>query len=139
MANKIREAVLDASVLVQSVIEERYTDSVLQFLRDLKRAYAPSLILYEMGDVLAKSASGELMTPEDALRKYNLVKSTPILEIGEPEMEHAMKIAVGYTMTFYDASYVALAMETDTVLVTADRGLSRKAKGMVKALHAEEL
>lgn len=52
MANEIREAVLDASVLVQSVIEER-TDSVLQFLRDLKRAYAPSLILYEMGSILA--------------------------------------------------------------------------------------
>jgi predicted nucleic acid-binding protein len=42
-------------------------------------------------------------------------------------------------ITFYDASYLAMAYETDSVLVTADEKFVKKMKGIEKMMLLKDL
>jgi len=48
-------------------------------------------------------------------------------------------MAIELEITLYDATYLALAIETDSPLVTADRELYEKGKTIAKVIHASEV
>ena len=47
--------------------------------------------------------------------------------------------AVKYKITVYDSSYLTYAVENDLILVTDDKRLSNKVKGIVKVKSTSEI
>lgn len=139
MSNELAKAVLDASMLIQTLVRERYTETALKLVSMLKAIHVPSLILYEIGNALVILTRKNLITKEDALRKFNSFTSIPTLHISEPTLTRAIDMAVELKTTLYDASYLALALESEAPLITADRELYEKGKKMAKVIHASEL
>ena len=133
------EAVVDASILAQTVIKEEYTELALRLVEKLKSIYAPPLILYEIGNALVILVRRRLITKKDALRKFRSITAIPILNIREPALDRVVEIAVELKTTFYDASYLALALEVGVPLITADRELCEKGRKVAEMVHASEM
>ena len=139
MLNGLREAVLDASILVQTVVREKYTDTSLKLVGALKVIHVPSLILYEIGNALVMLTHKKFIRKEDAIRKFNFLNSIPTLAMEEVPFSKAIDIAVKLKITLYDASYLALALEVNAPLITADRELYERGKTTAKVIHASEI
>ena len=133
------EAVVDASILAQTVVKEEYTELALRLVEKLKSIYAPPLILYEIGNALVILVRRRLITKEDALRKFRSITAIPILNIREPTLDRVVEIAIELKTTFYDASYLALALEVGVPLITADRELCEKGRKVAETVHASEM
>jgi len=133
------KAVIDASILAQTVIKEEYTELALKLIEKLESIYAPPLILYEIGNTLIILIHRKLITKEDALRKLRFLTAIPTLNIKEPTLDKVAEIAIELKTTFYDASYLALALEIGVPLITADRKLCEKGKKVAETIHASEI
>ncbi|MFQ6085724.1 MAG: type II toxin-antitoxin system VapC family toxin [Candidatus Bathyarchaeia archaeon] len=139
MSSELPKAVLDASILIQTIVREKYTKTALKLVSMLKAIYAPSLILYEIGNALVVLTRKNFIAKEDAIRKFKSVSSVPTLNIREITLSRAIDMAVELEITLYDASYLALALEADAPFVTADRKLYEKGKAVAKVIHASEV
>jgi len=139
LSNEFHEAVLDASILIQTLIREKYTDTTLRLLGMLNTVYVPSLILYEIGNALVMMVRKNIITKEDAARKFKSASSIPTLRIMDPALSEAIDIAIELEITLYDASYLALAHQAGAPLVTADKELCERGKKATKVIHASEV
>jgi predicted nucleic acid-binding protein len=52
LLNEPLKAVLDSSIVIQTVVKEKYTDITIKLVSMLKEIYVPSLILYEIVNAL---------------------------------------------------------------------------------------
>ena len=136
LLNKYPRAVLDASILTQTVVKEKYTELALKLVGKLKRIYVPSLALYEIGNALVMLTHRGFITKEGAIRKFKSLMSIPTLDLKEPKLYRAVEIAIGLKTTLYDASYLALAIEIGVPLITADRELYEKGRDIAETVHA---
>ncbi|RLI24117.1 hypothetical protein DRO58_07800 [Candidatus Bathyarchaeota archaeon] len=132
-------AVLDASILAQTVVKEEYTELALRLIGRLESIYAPPLILYEIGNALVTLVRRGFITKGDALRKFKSLTAIPTLNIKEPTLDKAIEIAVELQITLYDASYLALALEIGVPFITADRELYEKGREVAETIHASEM
>jgi len=132
-------AVLDASILAQTVVKEEYTELALRLIGRLESIYAPPLILYEIGNALVTLVRRGFITKEDVLRKFKSLTAIPTLNIKEPTLDKAIEIAVELQITLYDASYLALALEIGVPFITADRELYEKGREVAETIHASEM
>lgn len=139
MPSEFTKAILDASILVQALVREKYTDVALKLVSTLKTICVPSLAAYEIGNALVILARKNFITKKDAIRKFEAVSSIPTLNIREVALNRAIDIAIELEISLYDASYLALALEADAPLVTADSELYEKGKTMTKVIHASEV
>jgi len=139
LSGELSKAVLDASVLVQTLVREKYTDVALKLVATLKTIYVPSLVPYEIGNTLVILARKNFITKRDAVRKFKSICSIPTLNIQEIDLNRAIDMAIELEITLHDASYLALALEANHPLVTADRELYEKGKTIAKVIHASEV
>ena len=116
--------VLDASVIVK-FSEEEYTEKALEIREKVRRGdgrvIVPDLLLYELSNALKYNSNFDVDDVKGALTStfdMEIDIITPIPEI----MHTAIGIAFEYVITVYDA-YVALAKETGSNFITADRRL----------------
>ena len=126
----MRLIVPDASVLLKWVLPEQGEPHVPQalairdsFMAGRIRLLVPGLWFYEAGNVLVRhypdSAAERLAT----LAAFRIPEARP-----RPEWRtRIVELATRYGVTFYDASYHALAAVSDGVFVTADEKYLRKA------------
>ena len=123
--------VIDASVGLKLFIDDPLSNSVHDLFAHLgddppARFYVPDLFYIEVANVLWKYVRWQGLPPADAgdylaaLGKLTL-QSTPTSEL----MGDALKLAVEYQITAYDASYLALAQRLDLRVLTADAKLAR--------------
>jgi len=132
--------VVDSSVLVKWV-KARDEDLVLQARRLLRQVEArgleihvPALLLYEVGNVLLTRTSLDHSGLADALAH---LESLPLIVAppASPLLTRAGWLGRDLGLTFYDASFVALAVELDCPFVTADRRLWERARGLPRVRH----
>ncbi len=125
--------VLDASVILKWVVgDEREPDqdkamALLMAFRDGKLDLAaPSLWLYEVGNFLGR------MIPANAVEKMRLLLDLGIRTEGLPgeAIPRCLDWMARHKVTFYDAAYLAVALEWNATLVTADEAFMRKMKGV---------
>jgi len=69
-----------------------------------------------MGNALVIMVRKNIITKEDATRKFNSASSIPTLNIRDPALGEAIDIAIELEITLYDASYLALAREAGAPL-----------------------
>lgn len=84
------------------------------------------------------------ISPEEALRKArHIVKILNTMKVGDinsdVDFEGVMTLAIKLKLTFYDASYLHIAMKNGLTLVSEDGELREKSKEVkVKAMTVSE-
>ena len=123
--------IIDASVVTKCFIMEDYSDKATEVINAHIKEHlslsAPSLMVYELGNVFWKHPQ---ISSEKA---YMYIKRFLDLQIKLVDIWFNTKLlkSVCYTseirnVTFYDASYITLAEENKTKLITADETLHNK-------------
>jgi predicted nucleic acid-binding protein len=118
--------VVDASVVIKWHVAEVHTDAALRLLRDDAPAlHVPDLVFPEVGNILWKKIRRGDLTEEQARGIAHLVAVAPLtVHPSAPLLEAALEIAVRTGRTVNDSLYVALAVQLNCRLVTADEKLS---------------
>ncbi len=124
-----QEIVVDASVVVKWFLIEEFSSEALRLRNDYVRGIitiaAPSLLEYEVLNALRYSGVytiEELKEICTALNKYGF----KIYELEDRLKKDIVEIAQKNGITIYDASYIALAKQLNTILYTADLELIKK-------------
>lgn len=122
------EFVLDASVAVRLVrpSESGHDGAREVYAEALESGFAPiapDIFLYETGHVLGRAGGPAAEHVRTLLGAYELVDVVrPSLEV----LSRAAELRQTSGVSFYDASYVALAGDRGTVVWTEDRELVRR-------------
>lgn len=111
--------VVDASVAVKWVVDEEGSEAAAELaVEDLE---APDLLYVESANVLwTKALRGELTEAEAAERLALLLEAPLRLIPSKGLLERAQALAFELEHPVYDCVYLALSLDRDTELVTAD-------------------
>ncbi len=123
--------VIDASVALKWFVRENDSDKALalceQALLGSLDMAAPDMLLYEVANILLRKIE---LTPSQVQNSIRQLLDTGIsfsaLDAGL--IFRAIHVAGTTGASVYDASYVALALEVNGTLVTADRRLAKLAE-----------
>jgi predicted nucleic acid-binding protein len=116
--------VVDASVVVKWFVDEVHAEAARRLLADEYALSAPDLLWPECGNILWKKVQrGELTTQEARLIREGLELQPLHIAPCRLLLEPALEIALDTSRTVYDSCYLALAMLTESPLVTADQRL----------------
>lgn len=130
-----RRFLLDASSVVQAL--------KLGNLRVIYGNYIQWLTVYEVVNALWKEAllAGSISVEEASSLVEVFAETVKLVEVLSPHPYEAeiLETAAKLGLTAYDASYVVLARRNGLSLVTEDKVLREKAKGVVKAVSLKEV
>jgi predicted nucleic acid-binding protein len=119
--------VLDTSVAIAWYLPESFSAQARHWQRMLldgkAELYAPSLHYWEFANVLRAYARRAELDSATACEIFNLHLEAPILP-AEPRRDSVLAFALEYDATAYDAVYLALSIELDAPLLTAERSTS---------------
>jgi predicted nucleic acid-binding protein len=117
--------VVDASIVMKWHVSEVHTDAALRLLRnEAPVLHVPDLMFPEVGNILWKKTRRGDLTEQQARGIGRLVIMAPVtVHPSAPLIEAALEIAMRTGRTVYDSLYVALAMQLNGRLVTADEKL----------------
>lgn len=126
----------DASALLNIIKRENSFDI-------LKNGFISDLTLYEVGNAIWKSVYRELLTEEEARKLLEIfgkiAKMLNVAVLEKEKMYNVLEISVKESITFYDASYIFLAIENGLDLVTDDKKLKNVAGKYLKVYSSMEL
>ncbi len=97
----------------------------------------PALLLYEVGNILLRKTrlgAEALGRAIDQISAFPLVVADPDADL----LRRAARLGRELRLTFYDASFVALAEELDCDFVTADRRLYEAGRRLPRVRHLSE-
>jgi predicted nucleic acid-binding protein len=122
----VRTAVLDASVLVRSVIEPRGEGAawVAAVDQGTVQGHTATLAFTEVANALLSYVRAEALTLAEAMAALEALAGLPLHLHGAELARPALGVAVDLGLSAYDGTYAALAESLDAVLVTADRRLA---------------
>lgn len=111
--------VVDASVAVKWVVDEEGSDAAAELaIEDLE---APDLLYVEAANVLWTKAQRRELTEAEAAERLALLLEAPLRLIpSKGLLERAQALAFELEHPVYDCVYLALALDRNTELVTAD-------------------
>lgn len=127
----MKPVVVDASVAAKWFFPEQHARAALRLLDGKHRLLAPDLIRSEFGNVAWKNHRRGLITTDEAAEIMHQFLLLP-LEIYDSDtlIVSAVELAMATGRTVYDSLYVALAIDSKAVFVTADQRLANAlAKG----------
>ena len=135
---RIHNYVIDASVAVKWFCEEPRREAALEISRRAKLGtigvYAPNLLLYEVGNVLWKGKKFNANQLQRAL--FSLLETNiEFFTLERDTIETAALFTAMYDLTFYDASYAALAYKFGIPLISENP----KDQGKVKEIEVKSL
>ena len=135
---RIQHYVIDASVAVKWFCEEPDREAALEISRSAKlgniEVYAPNLLLYEVGNVLWKGKKFNADQLERAL--FSLLETNiEFFALERNTIEIAALFTATYDITFYDASYAALAYTLGIPLISENP----KDHGKIKEIKIKSL
>jgi predicted nucleic acid-binding protein len=91
---------------------------------------APDILLAEFASLVAKRHRRKQISAEQAHKAFSLmVKCAPRLFDMRPRLFRALELSLQYQLSLWDCVYLALALEHDCPVLTADRRLFRAGKG----------
>lgn len=121
--------VIDASVAVKWVVDERGSDAALA-LRDEGELIAPALWLAEVANALWKIARAGNITAEEANGRFAELQDSPVTTVAiDPHMPTALALATELRHPVYDCLYLAVAIFRNTQVVTDDRRFAASVAG----------
>jgi predicted nucleic acid-binding protein len=118
--------VVDASLIAAIVFDEPGQEEAVQALRG-RQAVAPGLLRYEMANIGVKKLRRGELSLEETLASLHALAAFDI-EYGEIDPVAVLRLAQGYRLTAYDASYLWLAGELKSPIGTLDQELATAAR-----------
>jgi predicted nucleic acid-binding protein len=117
----MKPVVVDASVAAKWFLPEPDASAALRLLDGRHRLVAPDLIRAEIGNIVWKLHARGVLNANEASDMIEHFLSMP-LEIHDSTylLAPALQIAITTNRTVYDSLYLALAVELNGVVVTAD-------------------
>ncbi|HYB72755.1 MAG TPA: type II toxin-antitoxin system VapC family toxin [Candidatus Sulfotelmatobacter sp.] len=137
MAHRI---VVDSSVLIKwfKARNESLVVEARALLEEVERrpleVHVPALLLYEVGNILLLKARLSRAAMDHALDRLADLPCT-VAPPAAPLLKRAARLGRDYGLTFYDASFLALAVELDCPLITADRRLFDHVQALPRVRH----
>lgn len=136
--------VVDTSVLIKwfKTRDEELLDEAKHLLEEIERrrveVHVPALLLYEVGNILLCKTRLGLTALEAAL---DAVEGLPfaVAPPATPLLKRAVHLGRQLKLTFYDASFLALAVELDCPFVTADRVLFDRTRALRRVRHLSQV
>jgi predicted nucleic acid-binding protein len=120
--------VVDASALSAFVLREEGWRDLAGYLA---YAVAPDHVVKEVANAVWKAARTGTLTGQEARKALSLllrmVGGNLLLEPELKYLEKAFEISLAYSVTVYDALYIALALEKSLPLLTFDKEQRRVA------------
>jgi predicted nucleic acid-binding protein len=120
----MKPAVIDASVVIKLFLQEEHSDAAERCCRQAPELLAPDLIWAEATNVIWKRLRRGEITRENAAEiAAQLVRMPLRIHASGDLVLDALNLAADYDRTVYDCLYLALAVKTRSVLVSADKRL----------------
>ena len=141
MAAKI---VVDTSVLIKWIKtkNEDLVNEARRLLTDIERrpleAHVPALLLYEVGNILLLKTDLDAAGLNGALSNLEALPFT-VAPPATPLLRRAARLGKELSLTFYDASFLALAVELDCPFITADRRLFDRTRSLPRVRHLSRI
>jgi predicted nucleic acid-binding protein len=133
-------AVIDASVLIKLYVDEIGSTEADRAVKNTDPLLGPDLLLPEAANILWKYVRRGELSPAEANEILVDIMQLPIQITASQELiEPALRIAVETGRTVYDSLYVALAVQTASVLLTADERLANALAGTPYGGHMRQL
>jgi len=132
----MKTCVLDASVVAAAFFQEEHAGRARRLLAGGHVLQAPDLIYAELANVIWKRHSRGEIDHDEAGRLLADFRSLPlqITPCGDL-VEAALALALRTGRSVYDCLYLALAVNTRSVLATADKRLVNALAGTPLARH----
>ncbi|CAG1005460.1 hypothetical protein MTYP_03261 [Methylophilaceae bacterium] len=128
--------VVDANILVYSLIEGDYSPLV-QKLREKDADWRTAgLCLHEVLNVLATYQRRDILKLAQCKKLLEHAERFMKVAQCDVKMDMALAVAAKYTITGYDAQYVALAQSLNVPLITEDRKLREAVPGIAVSMQA---
>src|SRR6185312_687120 len=126
--------VLDCSVAAKWVLPEPDRGPALEWFDKFASGkvllIAPDILLAEFVSLLAKRNRRKQISAAQALDAYALMaRCAPRLFDIRPRLVGAFELSLRYQLSLWDCLYLALAMEHDCPMLTADARLFRAGRG----------
>ena len=113
--------VVDASVIVKLVVDEPGTEVARAVVTARDDCVAPDLLTIEVASALAKKVrSQKLAEPLARLGMDNFAKFLSELTDTRLLIDHAATLSIATDHSLFDCIYLALAIERDCPVLTAD-------------------
>ncbi|MEP7008935.1 MAG: type II toxin-antitoxin system VapC family toxin [Acidobacteriota bacterium] len=126
----MRRVVVDASVAAKWILPEPYSDTAALLLAEDYELWAPDLLWPEVGNILWKKWRRGEITAEEGGALLQDFRHFPVqLHSSVGITSIAWEIASSFSRSFYDSLYLALAVDRDCALVTADGKLYNALSG----------
>jgi len=120
----VNAAVFDASVLVKLAIEEPHSGHAARLFGAVETAIAPDFASIECASALWKKRRYEGYDPTHLSEAFRLLRLIDIAVVeSAPLLDNALELALSLDHPVYDCIYLALAIQEDVPLVTADARL----------------
>ena len=141
MAEKI---VVDSSIFIKwfKASGEDLLKEARNLLNEIEarplEVHVPALLLYEVGNILllkTRLGPAALADTIEQLETLPFVVAPP----ATPLLKRAARLGRDLGLTFYDASFLALAVELNCPFVTADRRLSERAPTLARVRHLSRI
>jgi len=117
----LRHYVVDASVAIKWYLPEEHSAAAERLLLLPDELHSPDLLFAEAGNVLWKYALRGECSHRKAVNILKELRMLPLKIWDAPWLtEEAFEIALYAKRSFYDCLYLALAIKTESQLVTAD-------------------
>jgi predicted nucleic acid-binding protein len=132
--------VVDTSVLIKwfKTRGEELLAEAEQLLEEIERCHiqvhVPALLLYEIGHILLLKTRLGLAALDEAVQRLEALPFV-VAPPATPLLKRALRLGREFSLTFYDASFLALAVELDCPLVTADQRLFEHARSLQRVRH----
>jgi predicted nucleic acid-binding protein len=126
--------VVDASTALKWVLQEDGSEAAAALL-DGRPLHVPTLLFAEVGNALWSAVRRGRLTPAEAADALHLVGSAPLrLPAGEVALANrALELALLLDHPVYDCIYLALALQHEVPVVTADRRFAQAAARVPEA------
>jgi len=121
--------VVDASVAIKWYLPEVHDAAARRLLEGQKELLVPDLIFPEVGNILWKRVRAGQMTEEESQQVLTSFVDLKLTIVASASLVlPALTIACQAQRTVYDSLYLALAIQEQTVMVTADEKFSNAMK-----------
>ena len=132
----MKRAVIDASVLIKLFFEENHSEAAERCVQATRELLAPDLIWSEAANVIWKRQRRGDLSRKDAAEIAGHLIGLPLrTHLSVDLMPDALDLAMQFDRTVYDSLYVALAVRTNSVMISGDERLVNALAGTPLEKH----
>ena len=120
--------IVDANIVVKWFVAEEDSDAALA-LRLQGELFAPDIVLIEYRNALLNKVRRQAISPDQARRAEREIDGVGITILpSAPLLGDAFRLALDLREPIYDCIYLAAAITSDRILVTADERFAAKVR-----------